>query len=135
MIEKYLQPTFFVTNPLLPTDEPKLTVTNMALNAMGANVRFDNADGREHRVFHARFFFSETFTCPILGPLVPLSPPGFKARVGIPLFAFAEANVIKFPEIHLWCYTCRPLDGWHRSRSLPHVHQQRFVLDMPFMLN
>ena len=28
-----------------------------------------------------------------------------------------------FFEIHLWCYTCRPLDSQHHSQSLLHMYQ------------
>ena len=58
-----------------------------------------------------------------------MSPLGFKARVGSALFAiFAEANVMYIPQdsplvLHLptsW----RPA----RSRSLPHMHVQRWDL-------
>ena len=65
---------------------------------------------------------------PCFGFLVT-SPLGFKARVGSALFAiFAEANVMYIPQdsplvLHL-------LTSWWpaRSRSLPHMHVQRWDL-------
>ena len=33
-----------------------------------------------------------------------------------------------FPEIHVWCYTCWPLNGLSCSQSLSHMHQQRWEL-------
>ena len=62
-------------------------------------------------------------TCPFLGPLIPCfgllvtSALGFKARVDI---ACTLACLGAIPQIHLWCDTCRPLDGQHGgpSRSL-----------------
>ena len=65
---------------------------------------------------------------PCFGFLVT-SPLGFKARVGSALFAiFAEANVMYIPQdsplvLHL-------LTSWRpaRSRSLPHMHVQRWDL-------
>ena len=74
-------------------------------------------------------------TCPFWGHWYPCfgflvtSPLGFKARVGSALFAiFAEVNVMYIPQdsplvLHLptsW----RPA----RSRSLPHMHVQRWDL-------
>ena len=65
---------------------------------------------------------------PCFGFLV-MSPLGFKARVGSALFAnFAEANVMYIPQdsplvLHL------PTSWWPaRSRSLPHMHVQRWDL-------
>ena len=58
-----------------------------------------------------------------------MSPLGFKARVGSALFAiFAEAYVMCIPQdsplvLHL------PTSWWPaRSRSLPHMHVQRWDL-------
>ena len=44
-------------------------------------------------------FLADTYACPILGPLVPLFwiSGDFKVRIGSPLFAFAEANVMYIP--------------------------------------
>ena len=72
-------------------------------------------------------FFGATGT-PVFGFLVT-SPLGFKARVGSALFAiFAEANVMYIPQdsplvLHL-------PTSWQpaRSRSLPHMHVQRWDL-------
>ena len=50
---------------------------------------------------------------PCFGFLVA-SPLGFKAGVGSALF-----NVCTFPEIHLWCYTCRPLGSRHAASPVP----------------
>ena len=84
------------------------------------------------------FFFFIKFladTCPFWGHWYPCfgflvtSPLGFKARVGSALFAmFAEANVMYIPQdsplvLHL------PTSWWPaRSRSLPHMHVQRWDL-------
>ena len=89
-------------------------------------------------LFSFLFFFFKSFWrthvlfwghwYPCFGFLVT-SPLGFKARVGSALFAiFAEANVLYIPQdsplvLHLptsW----RPA----RSRSLPHMHVQRWDL-------
>ena len=43
------------------------------------------------------------------------SPLGFKARVGSALFAFCVGEC----EIHLWCYTCRPLGSRCASGHFP----------------
>ena len=64
------------------------------------------------------------------------SPLGFKARVASALFAiFAEANVMYIPQdsplvLHL-------LTSWRpaRSRSLPHMHVQRWDLAQFRMCN
>ena len=47
----------------------------------------------------SKFFFADTYTYSILGPLVPLvtSALGFKARVGSALFAFVEVNEMYIP--------------------------------------
>ena len=90
-------------------------------------------------VFLTTFFFFLKFladTCPFFGGhwypcfgFLVTSPLGFKARVGSALYAiFAEANVMYIPQdsplvLHLptsW----RPA----RSRSLPHMHVQRWDL-------
>ena len=47
---------------------------------------------------------------PYFGFLVT-SPLGFKARVGSALFALSGGVHYTFPEIHFWCYMCRPLGG------------------------
>ena len=66
------------------------------------------------------------------------SPLGFNARVGSALFALSGGVHYMFPEIHFWCYTCRPLGSWQCSRSLPYMHQQRWDLiqirtsDLPY---
>ena len=61
------------------------------------------------------YFGGHWYSC--LGFLV-MSPLGFKARVGC-LICIAEANVMTFPEIHLWCYTCRSLGGWLAASPVP----------------
>ena len=75
---------------------------------------------------HMSFFGGHWYPC--FGFLVT-SPLGFKARVGSALFAiFAEANVMYIPQdsplvLHLptsWRPAC--------SRSLPHMHVQRWDL-------
>ena len=72
------------------------------------------------------FFWGHWYPC--FGFLVT-SPLGFKARVGSALFAiFVEANVMYIPQdsplvLHL------PTSWWPvRSRSLPHMHVQRWDL-------
>ena len=84
------------------------------------------------------FFFLKFLadTCPFLGGhwypcfgFLVMSPLGFKARVGSALFTiFAEANVMYIPQdsplvLHL-------LTSWQPacSRSLPHMHVQRWDL-------
>ena len=75
---------------------------------------------------HMSFFWGHWYPC--FGFLVT-SPLGFKARVGSALYAiFAEANVTCIPQdsplvLHL-------LTSWQlaRSRSLPHMHVQRWDL-------
>ena len=53
--------------------------------------------------------------------LMMTSALGFKARVE-PLFACFLACMQLIPQIHLWCDTCRPLDGQYCSRSrFPHA--------------
>ena len=72
------------------------------------------------------FFWGHWYPC--FGFLV-MSPLGFKARVASALFAiFVEANVMYIPQdsplvLHL-------LTSWRpaRSRSLPHMHVQRWDL-------
>ena len=72
------------------------------------------------------FFWGHWYPC--FGFLV-MSPLGFKARVGSALFTiFAEANVMYIPQnspqvLHL-------PTSWRlvRSRSLPHMHVQRWDL-------
>ena len=64
---------------------------------------------------------------PCFGFLVT-SSLGFKARVGSALFALSGGVHYMLPDIHFWCYTCQPLGGWQRRRSLPHMHQQRWDL-------
>ena len=49
---------------------------------------------------------ADTFTCPILGPLVPLfcisgDISGFQSQIGSILFALWRQMYCKFPEIHL----------------------------------
>ena len=63
-----------------------------------------------------KVFLSDTFTCPILGPLVPLFwisgdvSSGFQSQRGSALFALRRRMYCTFPEIHLWCYTL--LTSW-----------------------
>ena len=75
---------------------------------------------------HMSFFWGHWYTC---FRFLVTSPLGFKARVGSALFAiFAEANVMYIPPdsplvLHL-------LTSWQPacSRSLPHMHVQRWDL-------
>ena len=61
-------------------------------------------------------FLADTYTCIILGPRLSLFwisgdvSSGFQSQSGFCLICFCggECNVHVFPEIHLWCYTCRP---------------------------
>ena len=89
--------------------------------------------------FFCLFFFKVFLadTCPFLGPLVPLFwisgdvSSGFQSQSGFCLiryFFFAEANVMYIPQdsplvLHL-------LTSWWpvHSRSLPHMHVQRWDL-------
>ena len=58
---------------------------------------------------------------PCFGLLVA-SPLGFKARVGSPIHTWLRHMWCMFPEIHIWCKTCQPLDSQHGSQSLfPHA--------------
>ena len=53
--------------------------------------------------FFFKVFLSDTFTCPILGPLVPLFwisgdvSSGFQSQSGFCLIHIAEANVMYIP--------------------------------------
>ena len=72
------------------------------------------------------FFGGHWYPC--FGFLVT-SPLGFKARVGSALFAiFAEANVMYIPQDTP--LVLRLPTSWQpaRSRSLPHMHVQRWDL-------
>ena len=60
-----------------------------------------------------------------MGPLIPLFRtsgdvcPGFQSQGGL---ACMLSCLRAIPQIHLWCDTCRPLDGKHGSRAtLTHV--------------
>ena len=82
------------------------------------------------------FFFKvllpDTFTCPILETLVDLSlfwisgdiPSGFQSQSRFCLIRFLQREMeCTFPKIHLWFYTCEPLDSWHGHQLLPYMHQ------------
>ena len=43
---------------------------------------------------------------------------GFKARVGSLIWALHRQTCYRFPEIHLWCDTCRPHGSQHGSRAV-----------------
>ena len=65
------------------------------------------------------FLFFLADTCPIYAPLVPpfsisgdVSYWGLKPKWGT-LFALWRRMWCTSPEIHLWCYTCQPLDSQH----------------------
>ena len=60
-----------------------------------------------------------------MGPLIPLFRtsgdvcPGFQSQGGL---ACMLSCLRAIPQIHLWCDTCRPLDGEHGSRAtLTHI--------------
>ena len=56
-------------------------------------------------------------------------PSGFQShnRFWLNHFCGVKCNV-NSPEIHLWYYTCQPLDVQHRIWSLLRMHQQRWDL-------
>ena len=69
------------------------------------------------------FFFFLIFVGHIVlfvGPLIPLFRtsgdvcPGFQSQGGL---ACMLSCLRAIPQIHLWCNTCRPLDGQHGSRA------------------
>ena len=43
---------------------------------------------------------------------------GFKSQIGQPYLNLVETYMIYIYWVHLWCHTCRPLDGQHDGRSL-----------------
>ena len=68
---------------------------------------------------YLKFFLSDTFTCPILGPLVPLfwiSGDVSTARVGSALFAFQREMQHQLRSISAATH-CQPLDGQHCGAS------------------
>ena len=74
------------------------------------------------------FFFLKIFCRThvlFVGPLIPLFRtsgdvcPGFQSQGGL---ACMLSCLRAIPQIHLWCDTCRPLDGQHGSRAtLTHI--------------
>ena len=54
---------------------------------------------------------------PCFGLLVTF-PPGLKARLGSLIHTWWRCMWYTFPENHLWCDTCWPLDGQHGRLSL-----------------
>ena len=77
-------------------------------------------------IFGGQLSFCGATGTPVFEFLV--TPLGFKARVGSALFALSGGICYTYPEIHFWCYTCWPLGSQQCSRSLPHMHQQRWNL-------
>ena len=62
------------------------------------------------------------------GFLVTL-PLGFKARVCSLIHALWRHMCYTFPEIHLWCNTCQPVDSQHSSQAdLFHIPVSRYWL-------
>ena len=57
--------------------------------------------------------FGGHLSFPLLFGLLVTSPLGFTARVGKLICNWRRCMWRTFPEIHLWCDTCRPLYGWH----------------------
>ena len=58
--------------------------------------------------------------------LLMTSPLGSKARVGSLIHTWLRYTFYTFPEIHLWCDTCRPLGGQCGSQDvLFHVPVRR----------
>ena len=58
--------------------------------------------------------FEDTYTCPILGPLVPLfwiCSNFSKPQRVLPYLLMWRQMSYTLPEIHLWCYTFQPLDS------------------------
>ena len=73
---------------------------------------------------------------PVLDFLVT-SPLGFKARVGNLICAsqstWQRCMWYMFPEIHLWCDTCRPPGGQHGSRGVSSTYLTFNMMQMlPF---
>ena len=74
------------------------------------------------------FFFFKNFCRThvlFVGPLIPLFRtsgdvcPGFQSQGGLACMLSCLRTI---PQIHLWCNTCRPLDGQHGSRAtLTHI--------------
>ena len=64
---------------------------------------------------HKAFLWSHWY--PWFGLLLT-SPWGFKARGGSLILTWQRCICYKFPEIHLWCDTCRPLDSQHVSWAI-----------------
>ena len=65
---------------------------------------------------------------PFFGFLVTL-PLGFKAIVGSLIHALWRHMCYTFPEIHLWCNTCQPVDSQHSSQAdLFHIPVSRYWL-------
>ena len=63
------------------------------------------------------------------GPLIPLfwaSDDVSKPEWVLPYSSLAEAYMLHytFPEIHLWCDTCRPLGGQHGSWAVSSTYLQ-----------
>ena len=86
----------------------------------------DTGEARPQSNFLKKIFWGrKSFLCghwyPYFGLLV-MSLLGFKGRVGSLIWTWWRHVWYMFPEIHLWCDTCWPLDGQHSSRSLPHMH-------------
>ena len=60
----------------------------------------ERASSKHHCSLFLKVFFSDTFTCPILGPLVPLFwissdvSSGFQSQSGFCLIIIAEANIM-----------------------------------------
>ena len=54
--------------------------------------------------------------------LLVMSPLGFKARVGSLIRTWQRQMWYMFPEIHLWCDTCRTLGISMAASHFPHKH-------------
>ena len=46
-----------MSNPILSSNEPQLTVTQMVMSNQGSNVRIDSVSGKEERTFNTRCLF------------------------------------------------------------------------------
>ena len=75
----------------------------------------------KRKLFWSPFLLGHWYPC--FGLLVA-SPLGFKVRVTSLIHAWQRHMCYIFPEIHLWCDTCRPLVGHHGSQALSSTYLQ-----------
>ena len=72
---------------------------------------------------------------PFMGPLIPLFwtsgdiSSGFQSQSGQPYSSLQRLTCYTFPEIHLWCDTCRPLGGQHGSWAVCSMYLPDWLSD------